>query len=159
MYVVSQEKSLTFIDLVQWYIEGMAGMARAMGATLTGGEKIARQKLKPLFTVSWTFSLRPIHSQTGKLHQHIAPLPKALCRVCYASSTKHYEKTAVCDITRRSDIVTEQGPWHAISTTPHPSHAIRKDKSVRSVAFQTRSQKSDWDKFMSVAMRIWLVCK
>jgi len=30
----------------------MAGMARAMGATLTGGAKIAWQKLKYFFTVS-----------------------------------------------------------------------------------------------------------
>jgi len=29
----------------------MAGMARAMGATLTGAQKIAWQKLKILFTV------------------------------------------------------------------------------------------------------------
>jgi len=41
---------------------GMAGMARVMGATLTVGAKIAWQKLKSLFTDSWTYILRPIHS-------------------------------------------------------------------------------------------------
>jgi len=30
----------------------MAGVARAMGATLNGGAKIAWQKLKSLFTIS-----------------------------------------------------------------------------------------------------------
>jgi len=43
----------------------MAGMARAMGATLMGA-----QKLKYWITVSWTSILRPMHSYTAKLHQH-----------------------------------------------------------------------------------------
>jgi len=38
----------------------MAGMARAMGATLTGGAKIACQKLKSLCIVSRTSILRPV---------------------------------------------------------------------------------------------------
>jgi len=40
----------------------MAGMARAMGATLTGGAKIAWQKSKSLFTESRTYILCPMHS-------------------------------------------------------------------------------------------------
>jgi len=50
----------------------MAGMARAMGATLKGGAKMAWQKLKSLFTVSSTSILSPIHSYTTKLHQNRA---------------------------------------------------------------------------------------
>jgi len=40
----------------------MAGMTRAMGATLTGGAKIAWQKLKSLCIVSWTSILPPMPS-------------------------------------------------------------------------------------------------
>jgi len=34
--------------------------------------------------------------------------------------------------------VTEQEKSHALSTRPRPSHAIRKDKSVCTAAFQKR---------------------
>ena len=44
----------------QWRIWDMAGMARAMGATLTGGAKIVWKKLKSLCIVSWTSVLRPM---------------------------------------------------------------------------------------------------
>jgi len=40
----------------------MAGMAHAMGATLTGGAKNCLAKVKYLFTVSLTSILRPMHS-------------------------------------------------------------------------------------------------
>jgi len=43
-----------------------------------------------------------------------------------------------CDITRRSDIVTEQERSLAISTKHRPSHAIRKAKSVHIADFQAR---------------------
>ena len=43
-----------------------------------------------------------------------------------------------CDITQRSDIVTEQELSHAISTRHRTSHAIRKAKSVRTAALQAR---------------------
>jgi len=39
----------------------MAGMAHAMGATLTGAQKMLG-KIKILFTVSLTSILRPMHS-------------------------------------------------------------------------------------------------
>jgi len=57
--------------------------------------------------------------------------------------------------------VTEQERSHTISTRPHPSHAIRKDKSVRTAAFQTRRYQSEsgWDDFKSVTVRIWLLRK
>ena len=41
------------------------------------GAKIVWKKIKAFFTVSWTSILRPIHSQTAKLHQH-SPLPNRL---------------------------------------------------------------------------------
>jgi len=94
-----------------------------------------------------------------------ASLPKALSWACYASTTKHYDKTVVLwhAITRGSDIVTEQERSLAISTSPRPSHAIRKDTSVRTAAFQARRYKSEsgWDEFKSmvVAVRIWLLRK
>ena len=54
-----------------------------------------------------------------------APLPKALSGACYASTTKHYNKTVVLwhAKTRGSDIVTEQERSLAISMRPRPSHA------------------------------------
>ena len=69
-----------------------------------------------------------------------APLPKASSWACYASTTKHYDKTVVLwhAITRGSDIVTEQERSLAISTSPRLSHAIRKDKPLHTAAFQAR---------------------
>jgi len=43
-------------------------------------------------------------------------------------------KLRYCDITRGSDIATEQERSLAMSTRPRPSHTIRKDKSVRTAA-------------------------
>jgi len=43
-----------------------------MGATLTGGAKIAWQKFKFLFTISSTSILGLIQPLTAKLHQHSA---------------------------------------------------------------------------------------
>jgi len=45
-------------------------------------------------------------------------------------------KFRYCDITRGSDIATEQERSLAMSTRPRPSHAMRKDKLVRTAAFQ-----------------------
>ena len=107
-------------------------------------------------------SLRPcIHELQSCINT--APLPKALSRVCYASITEQYDKTVALwhAITRGSDIVTEQECSLAMSTSPRPSHAIRKDKSVRTAAFQARKyySESGWDEFKSMAVRIWLLCK
>jgi len=72
---------------------------------------------------------------------------------CKAASTprphlKHYvgrvalapprivAKLRYCDITQWSDIATEQERSFAMSTRSRPSHAIRKDKLVRTAAFQ-----------------------
>jgi len=41
-----------------------------------------------------------------------------------------------CDITRWSDIVTEQERSHSIATRLRPSNAVR--KSVRTAVFETR---------------------
>jgi len=62
-----------------------------------------------------------------------------------------------CDITRRS-VVIEQERSHAI-TSPRPSNAVRKGKSLRTAAFQARRYQSEsgWDEFKSVAERIWLL--
>ena len=69
-----------------------------------------------------------------------APLPKALTWACYASTTKHYDKTVILwhAITRGSDIVTEQERSLAIYTSPRLSHAIRNYESVPTAAFQAR---------------------
>jgi len=45
-------------------------------------------------------------------------------------------KLRYCDITRGSDIATEQERSLAMFTRPRPSHAIREDKLVRTAAFQ-----------------------
>ena len=52
--------------------------------------------------------------------------PRTVTKLCY------------CDITRRSDIVTEEAGLFAVSTRRRPSHAIRMSKSVRTAAFQAR---------------------
>jgi len=77
---------------------------------------------------------------------------------CTAASTprphlKHYVgrvaplsimiKLRYCDITQGSDISTEQECSLAMSTMPRPSHAIRKDKLVRTAAFQASRSWSD----------------
>jgi len=49
-------------------------------------------------------------------------------------------KLQYCDMTRGSDIATEQERSLAMSTRPRPCHAIRKDKLVRTAAFQASSQ-------------------
>jgi len=45
-------------------------------------------------------------------------------------------KFRYCDIPRGSGIATEQERSVAMSTRPHPSRAIRKDKLVHTAAFQ-----------------------
>ena len=45
-------------------------------------------------------------------------------------------KLRYCDLTQGSDLATEQERSLAMSTSPRPSHAIRKDKLVRPAAFQ-----------------------
>jgi len=87
----------------------------------------------------------PHYAPSPSIHKllsciNTAPLPKTFSRACYASTTKHYDKTAVLwhAIARGSDVVTEQERSFAISTRPRPSRAIRKDKSVRTAAFQVR---------------------
>jgi len=45
-------------------------------------------------------------------------------------------KLRYCDITRGSDIATEQESLVAMFTRPRPSHAIREDKLDRTAAFQ-----------------------
>jgi len=66
----------------------MAGMARAMGATLTGAQKllgknlnISLQFLEPLFCAPYIHKLQSC--------SNTAPLRRACC----ASTTKHYDKT------------------------------------------------------------------
>jgi len=54
----------------------MAGTARAMGATLTGTQKLLG-KFKSFINSFLISILRPTHSQTAQLHQH-SPLPNRL---------------------------------------------------------------------------------
>jgi len=72
----------------------MAGMAHAMGATLTGGAKtgwrnwnLYLQFLEPLFCAPC------IHKLQNCINT--ASSPKALRRACCASTTEHYDKIAV----------------------------------------------------------------
>jgi len=60
------------------------------GRHFDGGAKIAWKKVKALFIVSWTSILRPIHSQTAKLHEH-SPIPNRL--ICNKSGVlrQHYQ--------------------------------------------------------------------
>jgi len=83
-----------------------------------------------------------------KLHSCIntAPLPEALSRACYASTTKRHDKTGVVACYSTTVRHWQQERSVAISTRPRPSHAIRKDKSVRTAAFQARRY----------LVRIWL---
>jgi len=45
-------------------------------------------------------------------------------------------KLRYCDLTQGSDIATEQERSLAMSTSPRPSHAIRKDKLVLLLHFR-----------------------
>ena len=114
----------------------------------------------------------PLYAPAPCIHKlqsciNTAPLPKALSRACYASTTKHYDKTVVLwhDITRGSDIATEQERTLAISTRPRPSHDIRKDNQSVLLHFRQEDQnlashsESGGDEFKSVAVRIWLLRK
>ena len=90
-------------------------------------------------------SCPPHYAPSACIHKlqsciNTALLPKEWSWACYASTTKHYHKTVVLwhAKARGSDFVTEQERSHAICTRPRPSHAIWKDKSVRTAAFQAR---------------------
>jgi len=90
----------------------MTGMAGAMDATYWDAN-IAWRKVKQFVEPI----LRPIWPLTAKLHQN-SYLIYCMSRVCTASTTKHLTKLWYCDITRRSNIVTEQERLQAISTGP-----------------------------------------
>jgi len=125
-----------------------------------GGHKNCLAKWKSLFTVSLTSILRPcIHELQSCINA--ASSPRALRRACWARTTKHYDKFTILWHNKRSDIATEQERSLAMSTRPRPSHAIRKDKLVRTAAFQASRYLSEagWDQFKSVAVRICLLCK
>jgi len=134
-------------------------------ASLWRGCKIAWQKLKCLFTVfEPLFCALYIYKLQTCINS--APLPVRLIlmhlsRACCARTLKHYDETVIlrqnttvrhCDRTRT---------LACLSTRPHPSHAIRKDKPIRNASFQARRYwlESDWDEFKSVAVSIWLLRK
>ena len=83
--------------------------------------------------------------------------PKVLSWACYVSTTKHYDKTVVLwlDITRGSDIVTEQERSLAISTSPRLSHQ----------GCQIGHFMANFEKFghflsaLAMIKRIWPFCK
>jgi len=132
---------------------------------LSKSEKIVMSlnSMQKSFCQLATTELFPKKQRIGKQLENDKSAFGSLSRVCYASTTTHYDKTVVLwhAIARGSDIVTEQERSLAISTRPRPSHAVRKDKSVRTAAFQARRyySESDWDEFKSVAVRIWLLRK
>ena len=106
---------------------GYGRHGRCHGRHFDGGAKMSRQKLKSVFTVSWTSSiLRLIHH---KLQSCIntAPLPYALLfRRVVPAPPWIKKKLWHCGISQRWDIVTEQERSHAITTRPRPSHAINR---------------------------------
>jgi len=84
-------------------------------------------KLKSVFTVPWTYILRPcIHKLQSCINA--ASSPNAFRWACCASTTEHYDKIAVLWHNTRADIATEQERSLAMSMRPRPSHVIRKHK-------------------------------
>jgi len=66
------------------------------GRNFDGGRKNCLAKIKIfIFTASWNSILRPIQTQTVKLHQHSAPVSDVLGRECCVSTITYYGKTAV----------------------------------------------------------------
>jgi len=79
----------------------------------------------------WKASKVSIQGQNSWRWEHWPAPPSIITKLWY------------CDITRRPDIVTEQECAHALSTRPRLSHALKKDKSVRSAALQARKYQSE----------------
>jgi len=86
----------------------VAGMARAMGATLMGAQKLLDNNQNSWLAVSSTSIFRPIQRLTAQLHPFSALKTNAIIRVRCAS-IKHCDKTAAlwhnttvrhCDRTR-----------------------------------------------------------
>jgi len=70
----------------------MAGMARAMGATLTGAQKmLGKIKIFILFFYILLFCA-PCNY---KLHQHSAPVSDVLSGTCCANTNKHHDKSVI----------------------------------------------------------------
>jgi len=107
---------------------GMAGMARAMGSTLTGVANMAWQKLKfYLQFLEPLFCAPCIHTLQSCINT--APLPKALSRACYASTTKHYDKTVVLLHNMRFKQSWRKGPPYPPSGgTPGKKGAPKSDR-------------------------------
>ena len=98
-------------------------------APLWRGRKNCLAKWKFLFTVFEPIFCAPcIHELQSCVNA--ASSPKALRRACSASTTKHYDKTAVLWHNTMADIALEQERSLAMSTRTRPSHAIIKDKLV-----------------------------
>jgi len=123
----------------------MAGMAHAMGATLTG-----KQKLKFVvcgfcnlyFASHTTTNCKASSIQRLYLMQrfgHVASAPPSIMT-----------KLWYCGTTRWSHIVTEQKRSLALSARPCPSHVAPagKAQSVRAVTFQARTKR--------ILVRMWL---
>ena len=73
--------------------------------------------------------------------RHCAVTPKIIInfwqkQIGLSSPPSIMTKLWYCDMDRGSDIVTEQERSHAVATRPRPSHATKKDKTVRTGAFQ-----------------------
>jgi len=110
----------------------MAGMAHAMGATLTGAQKLLG-KIKifiynPYFAPHAFINCKAASTPRPHLKNYVGRVALAPLSIM--------TKLQYCDITRGSDITKEQERSLAMSTRPRPSHTIRKDKLVRTAAFQ-----------------------
>jgi len=113
----------------------MAGMAHAMGATLTGAQKLLG-KIK-IFIYSY---LNLYFATHAFMNCKAASTPRPYLKHCVGRVAlpplSTMTKLRHCDITRGSDIATEQEPSLAMFTRPRPSHAIRKDKLVLLLHFR-----------------------
>ena len=105
-------------------------------ASLWRVRKNCLAKLISLFTVSWTYILRPMHSLNCKAASTPRPHLKHNVGRAALAPLSIMTKLGYCDITRGPDIATEQERSRAMSTRPRPSHAIRKDTLVCTAAFQ-----------------------
>ena len=113
----------------------MAGMAHAMGATLTGAQKLLGKieifiySFLNLYFASHAF-INCKAASTPRPHRKHYVGRVALAPLSIVTKLRY------CDITRGSGIATEQERSLAMSTRPRPSHTIRKDKLVLLLHFR-----------------------
>jgi len=106
----------------------MAGMARVMGATLMGAQKLSWQKIKIfIYSILNDYILRP--AQPLKLHSCINTAALYNAGRIVSAPWSILPKLWYFDTTRRSVIVTEQESSLAVLTRHCHYHVITKAKS------------------------------